>query len=276
MRKTVSSVVGGTLCLITVGLIITFSIVFQMLRRMRRTWNSKLELEERVHQVETLLSNMYPKRVAEQMLHKDVRIVELLPEITCIMADIHHFTYLTNRLSPEELIDLLGYVFGCMDACADEFGIYKVSPSYHSAQVKTIGDCYMGLGGLPELPASKDHCSAAAAFCSSVIQLFSDAFLHPEAGKILQRATELKATDRSSIAPRQPQAGKMPGSQSGSDNESLRQRSIQAGSSQAASQEVKRTFCIRFGLAAGPTTIGVLRGMRTIFDELWSREDANV
>jgi adenylate cyclase len=68
-----------------------------------------------------------------------------------LFADIVGFTQLWSRISPAELVELLNEIFSAFDRLADLHGLEKI---------KTIGDAYMVVGGLP-IPRS-DHAEAMA------------------------------------------------------------------------------------------------------------------
>ncbi len=68
-----------------------------------------------------------------------------------LFADIVGFTPLSERLSAAEVVALLDGVFAAFDALVAEHGLEKI---------KTIGDAYMVVGGIP-LPRA-DHAEAIA------------------------------------------------------------------------------------------------------------------
>ena len=68
-----------------------------------------------------------------------------------LFADIVAFTPFADRLSPEQLVTLLNEMFSAFDRVAEQHGLEKI---------KTMGDCYMLVGGLP-VPRS-DHAEAVA------------------------------------------------------------------------------------------------------------------
>ncbi|MEZ4519099.1 MAG: adenylate/guanylate cyclase domain-containing protein [Chloroflexota bacterium] len=59
---------------------------------------------------------------------------------------------------PTEIVGLLNEVFSDFDDLADRHGLEKI---------KTIGDAYMVVGGLPE--PRPDHCEAVAAFAVEMV-----------------------------------------------------------------------------------------------------------
>ena len=68
-----------------------------------------------------------------------------------MFADIVGFTDLSGRISPQQLVDLLNQIFSRFDLIAE---------SYKLEKIKTIGDAYMVVGGLPNPRA--DHAAAIA------------------------------------------------------------------------------------------------------------------
>jgi len=78
--------------------------------------------------------------------------------VTVLFADIVGFTELAARLSPRQLVEMLGDVFGRFDELAERFRLEKI---------KTIGDCYMVVGGVPD--RSPTHCQQVADFALAAI-----------------------------------------------------------------------------------------------------------
>jgi len=100
---------------------------------------------------EGLLLNVLPRRIAERLKQKERSIAERFDEATVLFADIVNFTQLSERTGPTKLVQLLDQIFTRFDALADQHGLEKI---------KTIGDAYMVVGGLPE-PQS-DHAERVA------------------------------------------------------------------------------------------------------------------
>jgi class 3 adenylate cyclase len=70
---------------------------------------------------------------------------------TSMVADIVGFTPMSERLSPEEMLERLNYIFSDFDELAEIHGLEKI---------KTIGDAYMAVSGLPH--EHPDHALNAA------------------------------------------------------------------------------------------------------------------
>jgi methyl-accepting chemotaxis protein len=94
---------------------------------------------ERDHS-EKLLTNILPVLIADRLKKGESQIAETFPEVTVLFADIVGFTQLSAQLSPRQLVGMLNDIFGKFDELAVQFKLEKI---------KTIGDCYMVVGGVP-------------------------------------------------------------------------------------------------------------------------------
>jgi class 3 adenylate cyclase len=110
-----------------------------------------IEAEQR--KSEQLLLSILPGPIVERLKEEQGTIADSFPEVTVLFADIVDFTPLCARLSPTRLVDLLTAVFSAMDHLAEKHGVEKI---------KTMGDAYMAVAGLP-VPR-EDHTEAIAEF----------------------------------------------------------------------------------------------------------------
>ncbi len=106
---------------------------------------------------EGLLLNILPRPIAERLKEKQDIIADRFAEATILFADLVNFTKLSARTSPQELVTMLNRVFSIFDRLAQEYGLEKI---------KTIGDAYMVVGGLPE--PRIDHAQAIAEMAISM------------------------------------------------------------------------------------------------------------
>lgn len=120
-------------------------------RSVRENFLLTRELEAEQQRSEALLLNILPRSIAERLKQTATTVADRFPEVTVLFADIVDFTPLAARLSPEEVVGLLNELFSTFDALAERHGLEKI---------KTIGDAYMVVGGLPEPRA--DHAEAIA------------------------------------------------------------------------------------------------------------------
>jgi adenylate cyclase len=102
-------------------------------------------------QSERLLLNILPEEIANRLKQGDSTIADTFADVTVLFADIVGFTQLSARVSPTELVALLNDIFSSFDNLAERHGLEKI---------KTIGDAYMVVGGLPII--RPDHAEAIA------------------------------------------------------------------------------------------------------------------
>jgi adenylate cyclase len=100
---------------------------------------------------ERLLLSILPKTVAERLKTDPTSTAEAYPEVTVLFVDIVDFTRLSTGLGAEALVAWLNGLFSAFDALCEQHGLEKI---------KTIGDAYMAVAGVP-VPRA-DHAAAAA------------------------------------------------------------------------------------------------------------------
>jgi class 3 adenylate cyclase len=127
------------------------------LRRQEQAYLKALEIERQ--KSESLLRNILPQAIAERLKHGETTIVDSLAEVTVLFADVVGFTSLAHQISSVDLVRLLDEIFSEFDALAEKQGLEKI---------KTIGDAYMVVGGLPTPRA--DHASAIAELALGMLQ----------------------------------------------------------------------------------------------------------
>ncbi|MEG3837862.1 adenylate/guanylate cyclase domain-containing protein [Microcoleus sp. Z1_C3] len=109
------------------------------------------ELKIQQEQSEKLLLNILPKPIAERLKAEQSTIADSFAQVSVLFADIVGFTELSARMSPTELVKRLNVIFSHFDQLAEKYGVEKI---------KTIGDAYMVVGGLPT--PTQDHAEAIA------------------------------------------------------------------------------------------------------------------
>jgi len=120
-------------------------------------------LQAEQERAERLLLNILPKPIADLLKQERGVIADSAAEVTVLFADIVDFTQLSARLSAAELITLLNEVFSAFDRLAEKHGLEKI---------KTIGDAYMVVGGLPT--PRPDHAEAVAEMALDMQQDLGD------------------------------------------------------------------------------------------------------
>ena len=104
------------------------------------------DLEEAYRENQRLLLNILPEPVADRLRRGERPIADRFDDVSLLFADIVGFTSLSGGMGAHELVSVLDDVFSVFDGLAEAAGLEKV---------KTIGDAYMVVGGLPE--PSPDH-----------------------------------------------------------------------------------------------------------------------
>ncbi len=145
--------VGTLLLLLLEGLFIFRPAVERLKSSLHKLSDALTQVTLEQAKSEKLLLNILPSPIADRLKISSDAIADGFAEVTVLFADIVGFTELSSRLSPKDLVHRLNEIFSAFDALADKHGLEKI---------KTIGDAYMVVGGLPEPRA--DHAIAMAHF----------------------------------------------------------------------------------------------------------------
>ncbi len=94
---------------------------------------------------------MLPPTIAERLKADPGVLADHHDEVTVLFADLVGFTAHSADMPPTDLVGLLDAIFTRFDVLADAEGLEKI---------KTIGDAYMLVGGLPD--PRPDHAEAVA------------------------------------------------------------------------------------------------------------------
>ena len=98
------------------------------------------QLKQEQKKSEQLLLNILPQAIATRLKRGEKTIADSFSEATVLFADIVGFTSLSSRISPVELVKQLNEIFHAFDILAELYRLEKI---------KTIGDAYMLVGGVP-------------------------------------------------------------------------------------------------------------------------------
>jgi class 3 adenylate cyclase len=89
---------------------------------------------------ESLLLNILPREIAEELKSKGKAEAKHFDQVTVMFTDFKNFTQIAEKLTPVELVNEIDTIFKAFDNIISEHNIEKI---------KTIGDSYMCVGGLP-------------------------------------------------------------------------------------------------------------------------------
>jgi adenylate cyclase len=132
--------------------------VYELNDKVIKTENLMDELKKERDRSEKLLHNILPAAIAERLTAGEDNIAEVFPEVTVLFSDIVGFTELSEKIGPSGTVNMLNLLFGKFDELAEKHGVEKI---------KTIGDCYMVVGGVPNRDPL--HCQHIAAFAMEAL-----------------------------------------------------------------------------------------------------------
>jgi class 3 adenylate cyclase len=121
--------------------------------------NTHLTIDRLHRENERLLLSILPASIAARLKSGADSIADHFPGVSVLFADIVGFTVLSGGMSPQPLVSLLDELFTQFDELADRHGVEKI---------KTIGDCYMAVCGVPEETA--DHAAVLADLALEMIE----------------------------------------------------------------------------------------------------------
>jgi class 3 adenylate cyclase len=119
------------------------------LEELVKTRTKELSAEKQTS--DRLLLNVLPAPIAERLKSGEDTIVDRFEAVTVLFADIVGFTSLSSRVAPEALVTMLNELFSEFDKLAEKHGLEKI---------KTIGDAYMVVAGIPHPVANHAHAIA--------------------------------------------------------------------------------------------------------------------
>ena len=108
------------------------------LRDHEQSFMREIQLER--EKSERLLLNILPAAVAARLKQTQDIIADNFEDVSVMFVDIVDFTPLATSMPAAEMVRLLNAVFSTFDALVDRYGLEKI---------KTNGDSYMVVGGLP-------------------------------------------------------------------------------------------------------------------------------
>ncbi|MFN0032296.1 MAG: adenylate/guanylate cyclase domain-containing protein [Flavobacteriales bacterium] len=125
-------------------LLITLGSLFMRYRHIRKNRNELLLKNDIIarekQRSDDLLKNILPNEVAEELKEHGKALAQDFECVTILFSDFKGFTSMSERLSASELVGELDICFQAFDHIVTQYGLEKI---------KTIGDAYMAVGGLP-------------------------------------------------------------------------------------------------------------------------------
>src|SRR5262249_20866827 len=114
--------------------------------------------ENEMRHSENLLRNILPAEVVTRLRNGESNIADHFDDATVIFADVVGFGKITARMKAYETVACLNQLFSEFDKLAEDAGIEKI---------KTIGDNYMAVSGVPT--PRPNHARLAAKFALDIV-----------------------------------------------------------------------------------------------------------
>jgi class 3 adenylate cyclase len=128
------------------GLILTlffFLIILYAFLKMKRA-NKIIAIERDKN--EQLLLNTLPIKVVNDLKENGKSVPQKFKDVTVCFADIVGFTQISSQLDPKQLIDELNDIYTTFD---------EIMIKYDCERIKTMGDAYLSVCGMPQ--QNNDH-----------------------------------------------------------------------------------------------------------------------
>ncbi|MFT4523418.1 MAG: class 3 adenylate cyclase [Bacteroidia bacterium] len=102
--------------------------------------SGKAQIEAEKAKSDKLLLNILPAEVAEELKNSGKAKAKSFKNVTVLFTDFVNFTSISENLTPEQLVVEIDTCFKAFDNIIENNGLEKI---------KTIGDAYLAVGGLP-------------------------------------------------------------------------------------------------------------------------------
>ena len=121
----------------------------------RQLRNSLEEISKERDRSEKLLLNILPVEIASELKEKGKADARNYEQVSIIFTDFKEFTQISEKMNAIELVDEINHCFEGFDAICEKHQVEKI---------KTIGDAYMAVAGLPKLTSQTAKTAVMAAF----------------------------------------------------------------------------------------------------------------
>ena len=143
---------------------VTTALEKKRLRDLDRLRFAQLQAEKELVELEKeksekLLLNILPGAIAGRLKSGEKTIANGHATVSVMFADLCGFTALSRKTNPAQLVEMLNGIFTAFDLIVEKHGVEKI---------KTIGDCYMMVGGLPT--HRDDHAQVVADAALEMVQ----------------------------------------------------------------------------------------------------------
>ncbi len=145
------------LALLTCFVLLLALLFYSRFRAKKRTANQlalkNALIEEEQKRSDALLLNILPPAIAQELRARNKVAARKYEQATVMFVDFIGFTNVSERLSPERLVEELDFCFSSFDNIISKYRIEKI---------KTVGDAYICASGLSDMNASPSDIVKAA------------------------------------------------------------------------------------------------------------------
>lgn len=131
------------------GILLVYALVWWYSRRLlqkNKSLEAKIEirtseLKQEKEKSDGLLLNILPVEVAEELKNTGGLKARKFDAVSILFTDFVGFTSISEKLTPEELVDEIHHCFSAYDKIIEQAGLEKI---------KTVGDAYIAVCGMPQ------------------------------------------------------------------------------------------------------------------------------
>lgn len=130
-----------------VGAGLLFLLLMLLYNRFQLKRNANFKLEEKNEMIsiekdrsDKLLLNILPIEIAEELKRTGASAARQYDHVTVLFTDFVNFTGASEKMKPTDLVQVVHKYFTAFDAIMDKYGLEKI---------KTIGDAYLAVCGMP-------------------------------------------------------------------------------------------------------------------------------
>ncbi|NJB84676.1 class 3 adenylate cyclase [Lewinella marina] len=145
---------------LALGVMVALALLYLRFRSAQRYQKSIRAAQKRSDE---LLLNILPRTVAQELKETGRATARRYESVTVVFSDFVGFSHVASRREPEELVEVLDRTFRAFDDIIERHGLEKI---------KTIGDAYMCVGGVPE--EDPDHAAKAVRAALEIQQYLAD------------------------------------------------------------------------------------------------------
>ena len=151
------------LAFLVAGIALLLLVIIMVLRNSISQKKTNQLLSKEKKRSDDLLLNILPSEVADELKETGTAAAKYFDNVTVMFTDFVDFTIAGEKMSPQQLVDELHACFMAFDEIIRRHGIEKI---------KTVGDAYLAVSGLP-IPDAK-HASKMVSAAAEIIAFMKE------------------------------------------------------------------------------------------------------